>query len=312
MRVSLISTQMRYFLSVAQTGSVSQAAAQLHVAASAVSRQITKLEDALGAALFDRKQRGMALTPAGERLATHLRAGAEEAERVIEQVQGLARQAKRQVRLACTEGFVAGFLPTVINSFRAEFPDARLQLSIAAPDEVSALLTRGDADLALKYCVAPEKGMTVQHAALAPICALMKPGHPLARKRALTVAEAVRYPLAVGAMGMTGRQLFDSACALQGLQYEAAVVSNFSSALLPLVHDTDIVLAGKLTAFHLVADGSLVLVPFADAQLQQRRLQLMSLEGRLLPPLAQSLAQRLIAAIECHGAPPPNTRKDST
>lgn len=297
MRLSFISTQMRYFLAVAQTGSVSAAAAQLHVAASAVSRQIAKLEDGLGAALFDRKQRGMRLTSAGERLAAHLRSGTEEDERVIEQVQGLARRAGQRVHLACTEGFVAGFMPPVIGGFRAAFPEARVQLSVVAPDEVSALLARGDADLGLKYCMAPERGMTVHHAAEAPICALMRRGHPLAGKATIGVAEAARYPLAVGSKGMTGRQLFDLACSLRGVQYEASVVSNFSSALLPLLRDGDIVLAGRLTASHLVESGELVLVPFEEEELRRRRLQLMSLEGRGLSAPARALAERLAAAM---------------
>jgi len=59
MKTSFFSTQIRYFLEVARTGSVSQAAGQLHVAASAVSRQIAKLEDQLGCALFERRARGM-------------------------------------------------------------------------------------------------------------------------------------------------------------------------------------------------------------------------------------------------------------
>jgi DNA-binding transcriptional LysR family regulator len=239
----------------------------------------------------------MLLNASGQRLAAHLRSGTEEDERVIEQVQGLARRAALRVHLACTEGFVAGFLPPAVSGFRAAFPDARLQLSVVSPDEVSALLARGEADLGLKYCMAPERGLVVHQAASAPIYALMKRGHPLARWRRVTVAQAVRYPLAVGTKGMTGRQLFDLACSLQDLHYEPALVSNFSSALLPLLRERDIVLTGHLTASHLVAGGELVMVPFEEEQLRQRRVQLLSLEGRGLSSLARALAEHLGAAI---------------
>ncbi|MEN9893784.1 MAG: hypothetical protein RLY78_4079, partial [Pseudomonadota bacterium] len=57
----MLSMPMRYFCAVADAGSVSLAAQRLHVAASAVSRQITALEDSLGVALFQRAQRGMRL-----------------------------------------------------------------------------------------------------------------------------------------------------------------------------------------------------------------------------------------------------------
>ena len=59
----------RYFLEVVRTGSVTEAAHRLHVAPSAVSRQVAKLEESLGCNLFDRQARGMALTEAGQQLA---------------------------------------------------------------------------------------------------------------------------------------------------------------------------------------------------------------------------------------------------
>jgi DNA-binding transcriptional LysR family regulator len=54
----VISLGLRYFLEVARCGSIAGAAAAQHVAASAVSRQIAKLEDELGVALFERQARG--------------------------------------------------------------------------------------------------------------------------------------------------------------------------------------------------------------------------------------------------------------
>jgi hypothetical protein len=51
----------------------------------------------------------------------------------------------------------------------------------------------------------------------------------------MRVAEALRYPLLLGEAGTTSRRLFDQACALQGLQYAPALVSNFSPALLSLM-----------------------------------------------------------------------------
>lgn len=301
MKTPVFSIPMRYFLEVADAGSVNQAAERLFVAASAVSRQVSKLEGSLGAPLFERRQRRMVLTPAGLRLQAHLRAGTDEADRVLEQVRGLGAQAAQQVRLACTEGFAAAFLPGVIAAFRQARPEAFFELTVAAPDEVSALLASGAVDLGLKYCVAPEKAAVVVHAALAPVYAVMVPEHPLARRRQVSVTEVARYPLAMGGAGVTARQLFDLACTMAGVSYRPAVTSNFSSVLLSLVQGQDIVLSSYLTVVHLVQSGQLVAVPFEDAQLQQRRLQLMSPPGRTLPAMAQAFALALVAAIERHG-----------
>ncbi|WP_347615130.1 LysR family transcriptional regulator, partial [Comamonas thiooxydans] len=66
-------TALRYFHEVAQCGSLSEASARLHVAASAISRQIAALEERLGTPLFERHPRGMVLNAAGEILADHAR-----------------------------------------------------------------------------------------------------------------------------------------------------------------------------------------------------------------------------------------------
>ena len=64
---------LRYFLEVARTGSITEASAQLNVSGSAISRQISRLETELAVELFERRPRGMVLSPAGELLVKHIR-----------------------------------------------------------------------------------------------------------------------------------------------------------------------------------------------------------------------------------------------
>lgn len=288
MRPAFLSTPLRYFLVVAQLGSVSAAAEQLHVAASAISRQLSKLEGSLGLALFERKQRGMALTAAGVQLATQLRAAAEEVDRLIDQVQGVVEQRIRQVRIACTEGFAPGFMPGVMNRFRQHMPDVQFQLTVAHPKEVTSLVLRGQADLAIKYSVAPERGLHAHLSVLAPVQAIMLPEHPLARRKQLRIADVVRYPLVMPTTGNTGRDLFDLSCSTQGLHYQVKVESNFSSALLSLVIDQDLLLAAEITVAHLLKSGQMVAVPFAEGEMQQRRLQVLTAEGVVTGPVVQA------------------------
>ena len=301
MSLSLLSLPLRYFLEVARAGSVNQAAQRLHVAASAVSRQLAKLEDAIGVSLFERQARGMALTEAGTRLLAHANAQDAQAAELVEQLQGLSAREALRVRVACTEGFAAGFMPMVMSAFRQAHPEVQLHLQVAVPQEVSALAMRGEVDLALKYSVAPEKGLQVLHSAIAPIYAITVAQHPLARQRSVTVADVVRYPLLLGASSITGRQLFDLSCAVQGLRYVPAVESNFSAALLPLLGARDVALASYLTAARWVEEGVLAARPFDEAQLQQRRLQVLSAEGRSPSVLVQQFTELLVQAIEQYG-----------
>ena len=70
---SLIPASLRYVDQVARSGSIQAAAKELRVAASAINRQILRLEEEMGVPLFDRYARGMRLTVSGETLVTLIR-----------------------------------------------------------------------------------------------------------------------------------------------------------------------------------------------------------------------------------------------
>ncbi|MEY4975226.1 MAG: hypothetical protein RIQ97_421 [Pseudomonadota bacterium] len=311
-RSLFLSTPMRHFLMVAQHGSVSLAAQALHVAASAVSRQLSLLEARLGVTLFERRQRGMALTPAGLQLATQLRAAAEQVERLIDQVQDEAPQRQALVRMACTEGFAYGLMPRVMQRLRQQWPQLQLQLVVAPPREVSTMVLRGQADVALKYSLAPERGLAAHLSLLSPVQVAMRPGHPLAKRRQLRVADVVRYPMVMPSQGNTGRDLFDLSCSTQGLHYQIKVESNFSSALLSLVMGEDLLLAGALTVSHLSGPEAMLLRPFAEGELQQRRLQVLTAEGATPSPEVQALLDTVQAEILPPAARPTRRKRPTS
>ena len=89
--------------------------------------------------------------------------------------------------------------------------------------------------------------------------------------------------------------------AVQGLRYVPAVESNFSSALLPLLSGQDVALASYLTAARWVEAGLLAARPFDEVQLQQRRLQVLAVEGREPSALVRQFTQALVSAIEQYG-----------
>lgn len=288
---------MRYFLTVARLGSITQAAQELYVAASAISRQLALMEGRLGVRLFVRKGRGMQLTEAGAQFFLQLQSSAEALDRLIEQVGSNASAPARHVRLACTEGFAAGFVPGVIHRFRQKHPDVEFKLLVDEPDVVSRLVQRGQADLALKYSVAPEKGLRVHLSAADGLHAVLRTGHPLAKKKTVRVSELVKYPLLLPSVGKTGRQLIDWSCAVQSLHYRLAVESNSSIAMLPLVGPQDVMLAGRLTVDHLVRRRQLMTIAFEAGQIQERHLQVLSGDNDLNSPLVEEFLELLVEQI---------------
>ncbi|MFQ1063726.1 LysR family transcriptional regulator [Bordetella trematum] len=284
----MLSLSLKYFLDVAQHGSIASAAQASHVAASAISRQIAKLEDAVGAPLFERQARGMMLSHAGQQLAAYANLAALEAERVIAAIRERQQQGDVTITLASTEGFAHRFLPACMADFRRRHPAARFHLKVQHPDEVNRLALEGLVHLALRYTTAQDERLKTEFLGRAPVCAMMCRHHPLAGRRSVAMRDLARWPLSVSDPGTTARQLFDAACANAGLHIEPAYVANQSAVFLPMLPGSDIVLlSGYLAVMDLLEGAGLTLLPITNPEMRQRSMQVVTLQGRTLPPLAR-------------------------
>lgn len=114
------------FLDLAETGNFTRTAARVHRTQSAVSAQIRRLEEILGASLFTRTTRAVTLTPAGERLIPHARAVVEAANALAARFRGA--QVEGDVRIGCPEDVASADLPAILADFAASHPRVRLHV----------------------------------------------------------------------------------------------------------------------------------------------------------------------------------------
>jgi len=103
--MNMLTPALLYFQAVAQEGTLTDAAEKLHVSASAISRQINKLESSLGTPLFKRHARGVELTEAGRLLLAYVRRAEAEGAAVREELLVSMQRKTRTLRVACAEGF---------------------------------------------------------------------------------------------------------------------------------------------------------------------------------------------------------------
>lgn len=138
---------LRLFLDVARLGSFAAAARLRGVEPSSISRAIASLEGALGARLFHRSTRAMALTEAGELLLARAPTLTAEGERIAEDIHAAKREPVGVVRLTASVAYGAHMLAPLLPAFRARFPRLRLELVLtdATLDLVSERI-----DLALR------------------------------------------------------------------------------------------------------------------------------------------------------------------
>jgi DNA-binding transcriptional LysR family regulator len=138
---------LRFFLAVARTGSTLGAGKALRVSQTTAARRVAALEAALGLALFDRRQAGYALTPAGEALVARAEEVEAAAGRFGEAASGHARGATEVVRLTTAEIYAVTILPPLLRDLHALHPGIRIELD--ASDDPRDLMG-GEADIALR------------------------------------------------------------------------------------------------------------------------------------------------------------------
>lgn len=145
---------LRYFLCVARGGSLTQAAGELNVSQSTVSRRIGELEASLGVSLFARSQTGYLLTDEGREVLKH-------AEQVEDGIMALERGAAGidktpagTVRLATSENLATDLIIPAMPTFKARYPGICLEIITST---ATAELGRREADIALRV-VRPSRG----------------------------------------------------------------------------------------------------------------------------------------------------------
>lgn len=185
---------LKYFVEVARCGSVRKASEKLFVAASAVNRQILKLEGELGVELFDRLPNGMRLNPAGERLLKHVQETLHDFQTMRSELDALKGERTGHVKLATMDSFYIDFLPAAVEEFLQAFPAVTYTITSIQPMDVPQLVLSGQVDVGLTFVSRLPAGVVAVALAHMPLGLIMPPGHPLEKFDRVSLKECARYP----------------------------------------------------------------------------------------------------------------------
>jgi len=157
MAIETLDRPLRYFLCIAELGSLSKAADKLDQTQSGLSKQLGTLESNLGQPLFVRTGRGVELTEGGTKLYDALAPAFREIDRAVDSVrrQGVTHGT---VRLATVHTLSYYFVAEVFSLFVSTHPDVNLSLLSRSSPEVVALVENGKADLGFVYDSAVDCG----------------------------------------------------------------------------------------------------------------------------------------------------------
>lgn len=209
------------FLLLAQVGNMTKAAARLHLTQPALSGQVKRLEQELGAPLFHRQGRGLALTQAGEAFRRHAADALSrlEAGRAVLGEQGSLRAGAIAIGGGATS--TTCLLPQVIGRFHAEHPGIRFTIREAPSRTIVEAVISGELDLGLVTLPLPTSA-TGARVDVTPwltdeLVLLVPPRHPLSRKRRFRWRDLHNQPLIAFESGSAVRSLLDRELSAHGV-----------------------------------------------------------------------------------------------
>ncbi|WGD38292.1 LysR family transcriptional regulator [Lysinibacter sp. HNR] len=295
--MKMLPTALIYFTEVAKSGSVTDAAQKLHVSPSAISRQVSKLESAVGVPLFARHPRGMSLTRAGRLLLMHARRSESEGDAVVEELRNLELRKTRVIRVASAEGLAGTRVTEAIARMSAEYNEVVFKLEALPSAEATRQVINGGADVAVVFALGPQRDVIVELSVPAPPYAVVSPDHVLASHKSITLRELCEHRLALADHGLTQRELFDVAVLSEKLTPNIVFEAGQLGPVLTFARSgAGITLATRLAVTSQVSEG-LVLIPVENSILMQREAQIQTMPGRVKTALVTSIIAELAESL---------------
>jgi DNA-binding transcriptional LysR family regulator len=232
--------QLRTFVTVAEQGTVSRAALQLHVAQPALSRQISDLENELGLKLFDRIRRRLVLTGEGEQLLEDCRTVLGAAHSLGERAQRLRRGETGILRVGATPQTIEGVFSTFLARYAKRRPDVQVRLTEAVGVGQLSMLERGEIQLCVSLAGLTQSvkgyGEVIESFELSPIefLAASPKWLEVGTSGEVDIGQLEAYPLLLMDTSFYVRTTFDAACRVAGVKRNIFVESRTPHALLAL------------------------------------------------------------------------------
>ncbi|WP_213772841.1 LysR family transcriptional regulator [Bradyrhizobium sp. dw_78] len=290
-------TALRYFLETAECRSIRQASDRLHVAPSAVSRKIAKLEHDLKAKLFERRAKGMKLTAAGLVLVEQLHGTVRDLDRArwrIAELEGLKRG---EVIVHCIEGVVENWLPRHIARFKTIYPEINFRVAVMSTDRIIEALMAGDSDIGIVFITSARPEIRVQSSQVESLSLVVAPQHPLARRRQVALADVVQHTLVMPDQSFGIRRIVDRHLSAVKLVAADVLETNSVQLVRSLVrHGVGCTLLPHFSVERDLAAGLLVSVKLRDSHLLATGIQVCVHRQRALSAAAQAFLNTISPA----------------
>ncbi|MGJ7916201.1 LysR family transcriptional regulator [Massilia sp. LXY-6] len=296
MRINYDIHDLQAFVAVAERGSFRQAATDLFLSQSALSRRIEKLEEGLGVKLFERTTRRVQLTNVGQTFLVNVRTALDNLEDAVLGVADLAAHRTGTITLACVPSAVWHFLPQVLTRFSARFPRIRVRIHDESAQDVLNLVLGGEADFGINFTGAENPEIVFEPIYVEKYVLAMRRDHPLAKRRSLSWKETVDERYISVAKSSGNRSVIDAA--LAGVEKHPLISweVNHVSGVLALV-EAGMGVAAVPNLSVLPGRQDIVIgVPLVNPEIK-RTLGLICKRKHSMAPAARTLFEMLVEAL---------------
>ncbi len=290
----MINQPLRYFAAIAHHGSIREAAEELHIAQSALSRQLHKLEEDFGVALFFRHARGVKLTSAGEIFLRHAQTNLRQIEHMRSEIDGLKGLRRGMVSIRSIESLVPHLLPRAVARFSERHPGITFEITIDGSDQVVAAVREGRTDIGLAFYPPVEAELETVFKMREPLVAMMSASHPLASRPKVSLADCAAYPIASPMKHTGSRILIDVACKAAGIHISPSLETNAIQLRVEFVKvNHGITFLSRLSAWDSLRLGKLAAVPIRDRLVNNATIDAITHSARQLPLAAEEFLRFL-------------------
>lgn len=216
----------RVFLYAAETSNLTKAAQSLHMTQPSVSYAIKQLEEALGVRLFDRFTKGVRLTEEGQALYRHVRQAFAELDSAEHVMRQLKQFREGRLRIGANGAIVRDFLLPLLDTFHADYPDIRIQLSQERTSRIVERLKQGTLDLGFVHLPVADEEIEVRASHASPYCVVVGTDFVEWARGPISLERLTELPLLMLSPGSSTRSYIERWFQSQGVKAEADIELN--------------------------------------------------------------------------------------
>lgn len=282
--------QLKYFVAIADYGSLSQAAFKLHVVQSALSHNLAQLEEELGTQLFYRQPRGVEVTQAGKMLYEYANTVLETISLAKENISSVSTAVREQVWIGLNHTANHLLLPSLPKTLMQQYPDIKLGLVEDLSATLIEYLVDGKVDIVVAYNPPEDASLVSQAVFRERLCfvgssKLLKKDHS-----AISLQEVMDFPLILAGQRANLRGIVNDDKLIKQLESACFMEINSLSALISVLkEDMGCSILSAATVQDEIDQGNLIARPIIEPEIN-RELHIVYLKNSVHATLLEKLA----------------------